>query len=468
MNARSPQHMRSVFCLFTIMSTGLLACSSSPLTEPKAPTLLPPPSLPVGMPVTTDLAATPDVFIIDPDSSAVEGTGFWSSTAWWESSSTSGSYGSTYRVATMASVSDPAMYWWNEPETTCRTLSAWWTADNNRTSAATYLVLDDDGREVDRFTVDQTTDGDRWNLLGDVSLPAGRVTVALSRWGRTSEVVVADALEVAPCGTSDSGDSGDTPDDPIEPWLSFTSPAAGSTVDNPVTFSLTGEGVESIRLSADGWEMASWEVATSGWQTTYSFSDTGRPRLVVAEGFGAAGELVASTDITVTPEDPSSGLEDVPYFYQYDNYYEPGATCGLTSTAMVLEYWSNRGLVPDDLYERYGKAQAQSPQGIAQLLAWEGLDTTWTTSGTRAEIRSWLDSGRPVIVHGYWTGAGHIAVLIGYDDRDWIAHDPAGDWEVCYGCGGGEGVRYMRGGAWDQRMSYDGDIWFSVSDASGL
>ena len=247
-----------------------------------------------------------------------------------------------------------------------------------------------------------------------------------------------------------------------------SSPEAGATVDNPVTFSLTGEGVASIRLSADGWEMASWEVATSGWQTTYSFSDTGRPRLVVAEGFGASGELVASTTLTVTPEEPSGGLDDVPYFYQYDNDYEPGATCGLTSTAMVLEHWTDRGLDPDDLYERYGKAQAQSPQGIAQLLSWEGLDTSWSTTGTRSELRAWIDSGRPVIVHGYWTGAGHIAVLIGYDDRDWVVHDPAGDWEVCYGCGGGEGVRYARGGAWDERLSTDGDIWYSVSELGGL
>ena len=278
---------------------------------------------------------------------------------------------------------------------------------------------------------------------------------------------MADALEVAPCGGVAPDDSGE-PDEPVEPWLAFTSPASGSTVENPVTFTLEGAEITTIRLSADGWDMASWEVERSGWQTTYSFSGTDVPRRVLAEGFDSSGAVAATATLTITPVDPSGGLDEVPYFYQYDNYYEPGGTCGLTSTAMVLDYWTERGLVPDDLYERYGKAQAQSPEGIAQLLSWEGLNTSWSRTGTRSELRAWIDSGRPVIVHGYWTGAGHIAVIIGYDDRNWVVHDPAGDWEVCYGCGGGEGVLYSRTGAWDERLSSDGDIWYSVSDDGSL
>ena len=86
----------------------------------------------------------------------------------------------------------------------------------------------------------------------------------------------------------------------------------------------------------------------------------------------------------------------------------------------------------------------------------------------RAASRAHLDAGRPVVVHGYWTGAGHIAVLIGYTDSDWIVHDPAGDWSVCYGCGGGEAVRYPLGGAWDDAMSVDGDIWWSVGSPTAF
>ena len=52
---------------------------------------------------------------------------------------------------------------------------------------------------------------------------------------------------------------------------------------------------------------------------------------------------------------------------------------------------------------------------------------------------------------------------MGYDADAWIVNDPAGDWHACYGCGGGEGVRYPLGGTWDDRMSWDGDIWYSVT-----
>ena len=47
-------------------------------------------------------------------------------------------------------------------------------------------------------------------------------------------------------------------------------------------------------------------------------------------------------------------------------------------------------------------------------------------------------------------------------------NDPAGDWEVCYGCGWGNKVHYAFGGGWDGKLSYDGDIWYSVSDPNGF
>jgi uncharacterized protein YvpB len=159
---------------------------------------------------------------------------------------------------------------------------------------------------------------------------------------------------------------------------------------------------------------------------------------------------------------------DVPYFYQYDNRYEPGSTCGVTSTAMALNWWLPGHTTPDELYQAYGKSQAQSPSGIAAIYRAEGLSAASTTTGTRAEIRAHLDAGRPVVVHGWWTSAGHIAVIVGYDDADWIVNDPAGDWYTCYGCGEADHVRYPLGGAWDAEMSVDGDVWFSVSDTAAF
>ena len=99
----------------------------------------------------------------------------------------------------------------------------------------------------------------------------------------------------------------------------------------------------------------------------------------------------------------------------------------------------------------------------------EGLYADWTTSGARAPIKANLNAGRPVAVHGWWTSAGHVTLIIGYDTTDWIVNDPAGDWYVCYGvgCGEGEAVHYPMGGDWDDLMSTDGDVWMSTaSDAA--
>jgi hypothetical protein len=259
-----------------------------------------------------------------------------------------------------------------------------------------------------------------------------------------------------------AGDDTAIEEEPEPAWVSFLAPADGATVANPVGFTLDGEGVDRLVLSADGYEIANWRPAASGWEVEYSFSGTGYERQLTVTGYAADGSAVASATSSVTVEADGVNL-DVPYFYQYDNRYEPSGTCGVTSTAMAINYWIPNAVTPDDLYLEYGKSQGQSPSGIASIQRSEGLYADSTTSGTRAEIRAHLDAGRPVVVHGYWTGEGHITVIVGYDDNDWIVNDPAGDWYVCYGCGEADHVRYPRGGAWDDELSYDGDVWYSVS-----
>lgn len=268
---------------------------------------------------------------------------------------------------------------------------------------------------------------------------------------------------------ADSGAPADTAADtgtPTPPRVEILSPADGAEVENPVRFEVELAGVARATLDADGYALGVVDVP--GVSTlTYTFSGVGYPRTLTLRGEDAAGATVATDTITVTVDAPGVEL-DVPYFYQYDNRNEPGATCGITSAAMVLADAGDATVTPDVLYTRYGKAQGQSPAGLAEIYAWEGLFADHGLSGTRAELRAHLDAGRPVVVHGYWTGAGHIAVLIGYTDSDWIVHDPAGDWSVCYGCGGGEAVRYPLGGAWDDAMSVDGDIWWSVGSPTAF
>jgi len=205
---------------------------------------------------------------------------------------------------------------------------------------------------------------------------------------------------------------------------------------------------------------------------------------VVLSRKGAAGKFVVADAIRLTRcgTQPVEGTSDapsnstpstanqvalaVPYFYQYANAYEPSATCGITSAAMAINYWLPNNLTPDKLYAQYGKAKGQSPEGIASLSKSRGLKAKHTRSGTREQIRAHLRAGRPVVVHGFWTGPGHIAVIVGFDSSGWIVNDPAGDWEACYGCSSvaGKNAHYSFGGAWDQKLSYDGDIWYSTSD----
>jgi len=246
--------------------------------------------------------------------------------------------------------------------------------------------------------------------------------------------------------------------------VDILSPADGETVANPVTFTVSHAGVSGLEISADGWSLGSpWETG----QLTYEFTGVDVPRVVTLEGLDEAGEVIASDTITITATndfagEDSGGFTEVPYYSQYDNAYEPSSTCGLTSAAMMLGA-RGRHRSPDSLYLEYGKSQAQSPEGLAQLYSWEGFNADSGRYGTRTELRAMLDTGDPVVVHGFWTSAGHIVVLVGHDSTGWIVNDPAGDWYRWYGNGGGEAVRYAYGSSWDNKLSWDGDIWWSTA-----
>ncbi len=244
----------------------------------------------------------------------------------------------------------------------------------------------------------------------------------------------------------------------------FLSPGDESVVSNPVTFSFEGSGIHTLVLKAESWKIRQWAPASETWSTTYTFLGTDTPRLMRVQGLDEEGRVIAEDEIGIVVSSGAGDALDVPYFYQYDNAYEGWATCGITSAAMLINYWRPGAVTPDALYVEYGKSQGQSPSTLAQLYRWEGLSASYVTNGTRGQIRGHLDAGRPVVAHGFWTGSGHIATIIGHDSNGWIVHDPAGDWEVCYGCGSGAEVHYAYGGGWDGRLSHDGDIWFSTAD----
>ncbi len=270
------------------------------------------------------------------------------------------------------------------------------------------------------------------------------------------------AADTAPVDTAgDEPVDTDTGEATAAPMVEILSPADGAVLPNPVTFRVRLEGVARAKLDADGYAIGEFEDLGES-VLEREFTGTGYTRVITLTGLDASGDVVASDRIEMEVEPEGVSL-DVPYFYQYDNAHEPGSTCGITSAAMLVDFWHSGSVTPDVLYGRYGKAQGQSPSGLAALYEAEGLYAEYGTWATRSDLRDHLDDGRPVVVHGYWTGSGHIAVIVGYTDTDWIVNDPAGDWYNCYGCGEADHIAYPLGGAWDAEMSTDGDIWWSTA-----
>lgn len=145
---------------------------------------------------------------------------------------------------------------------------------------------------------------------------------------------------------------------------------------------------------------------------------------------------------------------ELPYFYQYDNYISPGSTCQNTSIAMLLAKYGWQG-VPDDITREWGKDYAQSPQGLANVFNTvaqrEGIRARLepVLYGTLEELQRLLREGKPTIIHGYFTGYGHVLVATGFDGNSYTTNDPAGIWSERFmggylGTGSGRDVRYGR------------------------
>lgn len=142
---------------------------------------------------------------------------------------------------------------------------------------------------------------------------------------------------------------------------------------------------------------------------------------------------------------------ELPYFYQYDNYVSPGSTCQNTSIAMLLAKYGWQG-VPDDITREWGKDYAQSPEGLANVFNTiaqrEGIRARLepVVYGTLEEFQRLLREGKPTIVHGYFTGYGHVLVATGFDGQSYTVKDPAGRWSERfmggYTSGSGNGVSY--------------------------
>jgi uncharacterized protein YvpB len=108
----------------------------------------------------------------------------------------------------------------------------------------------------------------------------------------------------------------------------------------------------------------------------------------------------------------------------------------VTSVAMVLNYLEiprqdfRYNQYEDELY-RYmldNGLSRHSPWHLSYVMQDYGAKAIFKTNATMDEAKQWLAGGNPAIVHGYFTWFGHIIVLVGYNDRGFIVHDPYGEW----------------------------------------
>ncbi len=126
----------------------------------------------------------------------------------------------------------------------------------------------------------------------------------------------------------------------------------------------------------------------------------------------------------------------LPYYNQYDNKNYGWATCQNTSIAMVLSHYEYT-IHPDTIFNRWGKDIAQSPSGLnAVYKSYSSISDIQTyTNATPEQLKSALNQGHIVIVHGYFTEYGHVLVVKSFDGFFYYVNDPAGIWGGCFKCG---------------------------------
>lgn len=132
---------------------------------------------------------------------------------------------------------------------------------------------------------------------------------------------------------------------------------------------------------------------------------------------------------------PMPTLLTVPYFDQLENVDHPWGSCNVSSLAMSLLFLGAKTKTsrrfPDELDEYCSthNLDRHSPQDLAIVAAAYGIKDTFTTTATIESVKAWLRSGKPAIVHGYFTSpSGHIVCLIGCDDAGFFVNDPYGEY----------------------------------------
>jgi hypothetical protein len=141
-----------------------------------------------------------------------------------------------------------------------------------------------------------------------------------------------------------------------------------------------------------------------------------------------------------TPNTPSktSGVLDVPWFPQTDNFRDPQRTCNSSSCAMCLEYFKPgtlKGPKGDDAYVQKIFAVGDTTDHSVQTKVLEGygVRSEFRYNLSFADLDRELSAGRPVCIGILHRGSlssptgGHILVVRGKTaSGDYVVNDPYG------------------------------------------
>jgi len=149
----------------------------------------------------------------------------------------------------------------------------------------------------------------------------------------------------------------------------------------------------------------------------------------------------------------------VPYYSQHDNASGRGyRECFSSSCAMVAAYYGK--VKGDDEYNsiRSGFGDTTDSNAQVQALRSLGLKARFTTIMNEQMLKEEIDAGRPVpcgwLHHGSLhspSGGGHWSVVVGYNAKGYIFHDPYGRADLI----NGSYSDFSSG----RYVNYDRDFW---------
>lgn len=198
-------------------------------------------------------------------------------------------------------------------------------------------------------------------------------------------------------------------------------------------------GIVAVRKAAGN----HWQVRLAG-ELTIGGTKTNECFIWPSHWDGVGAALLASEDAArAKAVSMSTGAKsgvpgqtlDIGYKSQIDNELNPTGSCNVTSSAMCLEYWGIKppgpGQFEDTLYQWMSDEglSRHDPNHLKIAIEHFGCQDNFSTRATIAEIKVAIDNKIPVVVHGFFTVFGHIIVLIGYNDKGFVCHDPFGEWD---------------------------------------